>query len=138
MQPHFGFVCALFGSVITFAFGIWPESLTLLLVLMAIDYLTGVIAALREGEGLHSNTGFWGMVKKGLMLLVILLAHRVDVLLGSDMIMGGAIAFYAVNELLSVIENYGRIGLPLPPQIRRLVRVLRDRQDPKDPPSSDS
>jgi toxin secretion/phage lysis holin len=115
------------GSTITFAYGSWTESLNFLAVLMAIDYVTGVTAAMRDGSGLNSTVGFWGLFKKGLVLLVVLLAHRVDMLLGTEMVMGGAVYFYIVNEFLSVIENFGRIGLPLPPGLRQVIQILRDR-----------
>lgn len=127
MQLQVGAICVIIGSMMTFAFGLWTESLTFLLVVMAIDYFTGVVAAVREGSGLNSNIGFWGLFKKALILLVMILAHRIDILLGIDVVMGGAIYFYIANELLSVIENYGRMGLPLPNRLRRIVQVLRDR-----------
>lgn len=133
MQLQVGIGSALLGSVLAFSFGGWTESLTLLLVLMGVDYVTGVIAAIRGGTGLNSSVGFWGLAKKGLILLVILLAHRVDVLLGTPMVMGGAVAFYIANELLSVVENYGRLGLPLPDSIRKAVQILRDRTEDKGP-----
>jgi toxin secretion/phage lysis holin len=122
-----GTICAAVGAAISFAFGLWTEALTFLLVVMAIDYFTGVIAAVRDGSGLNSNIGFWGLFKKGLILLVMLIAHRLDVLLGVDVVMGGAVYFYIANELLSIIENYGRMGLPLPDRLKRIVQVLRDR-----------
>ncbi|WP_372631755.1 holin family protein [Cohnella sp.] len=134
MQLYAGTVCALLGAAVTFSFGIWSESLTFLLVLMAVDYITGVAAALKEGSGLNSNIGFWGLFKKGLILLVMIITHRLDVLLGADLIMGGAVFFYIANELLSIIENYGRLGLPLPDRLKRIVQVLRDRAgEPKNP-----
>lgn len=127
MQFHAGIFCALIGAVISFSFGVWNESLTFLLVLMAIDYITGVAAAIKDGSGLNSNIGFWGLFKKGLILLMMIIAHRLDLLLGIDIVMGSAVFFYIANELLSVIENYGRLGLPLPERIKRIVLVLRDR-----------
>ncbi|MBB6690621.1 phage holin family protein [Cohnella xylanilytica] len=127
MQPNLGMACAVLGSLLVFSFGIWSESLTLLLLVMGVDYLTGVIASLREGKGLNSSIGFWGLGRKGLMLLVVLIAHRIDVLLGENIAMGGAIYFYIVNELLSIMENYGRMGLPLPDRLRKAVQILRDR-----------
>ena len=127
MNVYLAGVSIVFGSAITFAFGTWTESLTVLLVAMAIDYVTGIIAAVYDGSGLDSKVGFWGLMKKGLILLVVLLSHRIDLVLGVDMAMGGAIAFYTVNELLSIIENYGRLGLPLPPQWKQFVRTLRNR-----------
>jgi len=127
MQIHVGAVAVLLGAAFTFSFGIWNESLTFLLVLMAIDYITGIAAAAKEGSGLNSNIGFWGLFKKGLILLVMIITHRLDVLLGMDVVMGGAVFFYIANELLSIIENYGRLGLPLPDRLKSIVQVLRDR-----------
>jgi len=127
VQLYAGTVCALLGAAVTFSFGIWNESLTFLLILMAVDYFTGVAASIKEGSGLNSSVGFWGLFKKGLILLVMMITHRLDLLLGADMIMGGAVFFYIANELLSIIENYGRLGLPLPDRLKRIVQVLRDR-----------
>jgi len=116
------------GSIITFAFGSWVESLTVLIVAMGMDYVSGVAASIKEGKGLSSTFGAWGLARKGLMLLVILLAHRVDILLDtSNVTMGAAIYFYIANELISVTENYGRMGLPLPEKIRKLIAVLKEK-----------
>ncbi|RED65554.1 phage holin family protein [Cohnella lupini] len=137
MQLQAGIICAFLGATISFSFGLWTESLTFLLVLMAIDYFTGVAASIKEGSGLNSNIGFWGLFKKALILLVMIIAHRLDVLLGAEIVMGSAVFFYIANELLSVIENYGRLGLPLPDRLKKIVQVLRDRAgEPKDPPDS--
>ena len=133
MNVYLAWISIVFGSAVTFAFGTWSESLTFLLVVMAIDYITGIAAAIYDGSGLDSRVGFWGLMKKGLILLVVLLSHRIDFLLGVDVAMGGAIAFYTVNELLSIVENYGRLGLPLPPQLREVIRKLRNRNDKSDP-----
>ena len=119
------------GSVVTFAFGGWTEALTLLLVAMGIDYVTGVASALfrKHGErGLSSAAGFRGLAMKGFMLLVILLAHRIDLLLGSgDVAMSGAIYFYIANELISIAENYSELGLPFPQKLRSIIAVLRNK-----------
>ncbi|WP_391571927.1 holin family protein [Cohnella sp.] len=117
----------IFGAFITFAFGHWTESLTFLLVLFVADIISGVYASIREGRGLNSAVGTFGFAKKGLMVLVIIIAHRADVLLGTNYVMGGAIYFYIANELLSITENYGRAGLPLPDGLRRVITVLRER-----------
>lgn len=120
---------AISGAFVTFAFGGWDQLLSLLAVAMAVDYITGLAAAVRTGTGLNSNIGFWGLARKGLMLTVILLAHRIDLLMGTDIIKGGAIYFYLVNELISITENYARIGLPLPNKLRQAIAVLRRQED---------
>lgn len=116
------------GVLVTFAFGSWTESLTFLLVAMGVDYVTGVLAAVKSGKGLNSAVGFWGLARKGLSLLVILLAHRVDILLDtSNMTMAAAVYFYIANELISITENYGKLGLPLPDRIRKMIEVLKQK-----------
>ncbi|MBD2846001.1 phage holin family protein [Paenibacillus sp. IB182496] len=120
----------LIGIIVAFAFGGWTEALTLLLAAMAVDYVTGVIAAVKEGKGLNSMIGFWGLIRKGATMLIILIAHRVDLLLGSgNVTMTGAIFFYLANELISITENCGRIGLPVPHRLRRMIEVLKDKGD---------
>ncbi|OAB31771.1 holin [Paenibacillus macquariensis subsp. defensor] len=118
---------ALLGSAGTYFLGGWSELISFFLLAIVIDYLTGIAASLKEGDGLSSNVGFWGLAKKGLMLLVVILAHRLDVLLGADVIMIGAIYFYLANELISITENYGRFGLPLPKQIKDIIAVLKQK-----------
>jgi len=117
----------IFGAFITFAFGHWTEALTFLLVLVVADVISGVTASIREGVGINSAVASVGFAKKGLMLLVIIIAHRADVLLGTNYVMGGAAYFYIANELLSITENYGRAGLPLPDTLKRVITVLRER-----------
>lgn len=92
-----------------------------------IDYVTGLAASIKEGKGLSSKIGFWGLAKKGLMLLVVILAHRLDVLMGTNVIMIGSIYFYLANELISVTENYGRLGLPLPNWIKEIIAIFKQK-----------
>ncbi|BBH19092.1 hypothetical protein Back11_04370 [Paenibacillus baekrokdamisoli] len=122
-------ITAFIGAILTFSFGMWPESLTLLVVAMGVDYVTGISAVLKEKSGLNSGVGAWGLAKKGIMLLVILLAHRVDVLFGlANVTMGGAIYFYLANEFISITENLGRMGVPMPDQLRQAIEVLKNKK----------
>lgn len=120
------------GSIITYAFGGWSEMMSFLLVCFVIDWLTGIAASIREGKGVNSQVGFWGIAKKGLMLLVIMMAHRIDVLMGADLVMSGAIYFYIANELISITENYGRLGLPLPNKLKEIITVLKEKGGSKE------
>ena len=118
---------ALAGSAGTYLLGGWTELISFFLFAIVIDYLTGLAASIKEGKGLSSKVGFWGIAKKGLMLLVVILAHRLDVLMGTDVIMIGSIYFYLANELISVTENYGRLGLPLPNWIREIIAIFKQK-----------
>jgi toxin secretion/phage lysis holin len=84
---------------------------------------------MREQRGLNSQVGYWGLARKGLMLLVIMLAHRMDILMDTDLMMTGAIYFYLANELISITENYGRLGLPLPSFLKQMIQVLRGKEE---------
>lgn len=117
------------GMLFTYAFGGWSQILIFLCIAMAADYITGVIAAIRTGDKLNSNIGFWGLTRKGLMLLVILLANQLDLLLNTDVIKGGAIYFYLANELISITENYSRMGLPLPAKLKRVIYIVKAQAD---------
>lgn len=119
---------AVIVSLLVFSFGRWPESLTVLLIAMGIDYVTGITAAMRTKRGLSSTIGAWGLARKGIMLLVVLLAHRMDVLLDlNNITMGGTIYFYLANELISITENLGEIGVPMPDRLRQLIQVLKKK-----------
>lgn len=117
------------GAIVSYAYGGWSEALSFLLLVIAIDIVTGMYASIKEGHGLSSTIGSSGLAKKGLMLLVILLAHRMDVLMETNVVMTGAVYFYIANELVSIVENYGRIGLPLPERVKSIIAILKGRAD---------
>lgn len=117
------------GVLLTYSFGGWSELLSYFLIAMVVDYITGIAASLKEGKGLSSSIGSWGLAKKGIMLLVVLLAHRTDILFGTNVIMTGAFYFYLANELISITENLGRMNFPLPPQLKQIIQVLKQKGD---------
>lgn len=130
------------GSIITFLFGGWNQSLTALAIFVVVDYVTGIAAAYYEGrknpydktKGLNSNKGFWGIFKKFLMFIVIALLFQVDKLLGLNghlSLMVGATWFYLGNELISVAENLARLDVPLPAQIKTAITALKSKGEDK-------
>ncbi|MBD0379729.1 phage holin family protein [Paenibacillus sedimenti] len=125
IQIGFNFLTASLGTLLTYAFGGWNELMSLFLLAIAVDYFTGIAASVKEHKDLNSQVSLWGLLRKGLMLLVIMLAHRVDLFLGTELMMTGAIYFYLANEFISITENYGRMGLPLPSQVKQIIQVLR-------------
>ncbi|MBD0381273.1 phage holin family protein [Paenibacillus sedimenti] len=122
------------GAILTYSFGGWSEVFGFLLLAIVIDYVSGLAASIIEGKGLSSKEGFKGLFKKFFMILIVMLAHRIDILLGTNIIMTGAIYFYLANELISITENYGRIGLPLPNGVKQVIQVLKNKGEatPKD------
>ena len=124
------------GGMISSWFGGWNSAMTTLLVFMAIDYLSGVILAgvfHRSGKtetgALSSLVGFKGLCKKGMMLLIVLVAARLDLLLGSDFIRDSACIALIVNELISIVENAGLMGVPIPAIITKAIDSLHEKED---------
>lgn len=126
------------GSMITTIFGEWSAGLTTLIFFMAIDYISGLLVAgvfkastKSETGALNSKAGFKGLCKKGMILLFVLIAYRLDLLIGTDYIRDAAIIGFCVNELISIVENAGLMGIPLPPVLIKAIDVLINREDKK-------
>ena len=112
-----------------------PMAVRLLVLLMGLDYLSGVGVALlgkspkSEGGALSSKAGFAGLARKAMILIVILLAAVVDNLTGSAACTGAATMFYIVNESLSILENAVLLGVPVPQKLRQALDVARLASD---------
>ncbi|TCZ70982.1 holin [Paenibacillus albiflavus] len=132
MQPIFNSFVGAIGLLATYAFGGWSELLSFFLIVMVIDYGTGIAASIKEKKGLSSEVGFWGLIKKILMIIIVFLSHRADVALNLDIVMYGVIYAFLANELISIVENYGRLGLPLPNTFKNLITILKDKEGKAD------
>lgn len=117
-----------FAIFATFIFGGWDKLLSALVVLVVLDYLTGIFAAGIEGK-LNSTTGLKGIAKKVFILMVVALAVQIDcVNAGDGTIRALVIYFFLANEGLSIVENAGRAGLPMPNGLIKALEVLKDRK----------
>ena len=115
------------GAAASYLFGGWSALLSVLLTFVVLDYITGFLAAAKEGK-LNSEVGLWGIAKKVAIFFVVAVAHLVDTALGdAHLFRDAAIFFYLANELLSITENTGRLGVPIPTAIQRAVEVLRGK-----------
>lgn len=120
-------VIAISGAAASYLFGGWSALLGILLAFVVIDYATGVLAAGVEGR-LSSKAGLLGIAKKVFIFVMVAIAHLVDTALGDgNLLRDATIFFYLANELLSIVENAGRVGLPVPDPIRRAVEALKER-----------
>lgn len=124
------------GATVTTLFGGWSAGLTTLIFFMAIDYISGLLVAgvfktspKSETGALSSKVGYRGLCKKGMILLFVLIAYRLDLLIGTDYIRDAAIIGFCVNELISIVENAGLMGIPLPPILIKAIDVLVNRED---------
>lgn len=131
MDNMLKFIVAVSGSAASFFYGGWSSLLSVLLTFVVIDYVSGVAAAAKEGK-LNSSIGGWGIAKKVSIFGIVAVAHLVDTTMGeAHLFRDAAIFFYLSNELLSLIENAGRLGAPIPPGLKRAVEVLKGKGDAK-------
>lgn len=123
----FKFLFGLLGGMLSFLYGDWAGALPFLIGIVCLDYFTGVIASWYEGK-LSSKIGFKGIAKKVMLFAIVAAAHIIDVIVGSgNGLRDTVIFFYIANELLSIIENAGRTGLPIPSKLRDAINVFHNR-----------
>lgn len=125
-------VCGFVGSLIAGLFGGFDAALETLIIFMAADYISGLIVAgvfkksgKSENGALESRAGWKGLCRKGGTLLVVLVACRLDLLLGSNFIRDAAVIAFITNETLSLIENLGLMGVPVPDVIKDAISALK-------------
>lgn len=123
-----GFISALFGG--------WDTALLTLIIFMGVDYITGLVVAgvfhnsPKTGTGtLESRAGWKGLCRKGVTLLVVLVACRLDAVLGSTFIRDSVVIAFIANETISIIENAGLMGVPIPSAIRKAIDVLTEKEE---------
>nr|DAY71570.1 MAG TPA: holin [Caudoviricetes sp.] len=127
-------IVGIIGSAIASAFGGWTTGLTTLVIFMAIDYVTGLIVAgvfhkstKTETGTLESRAGFKGLCRKGAMLLVVLVAYRLDLAVGTAYIKDAVIIAFIANEAISIIENAGLMGVPMNDTLKNAIDVLQKK-----------
>lgn len=127
-----GAVVSCIGTVFSHFVG-WDSVIETLLVAMAIDYITGVLAAyINPHLALNSQKGFKGICKKIVILLLVALAHEIDVATGQPAVQSLVTWFFIGNEGLSIIENAAKAGLPVPQKLQNTLEQLIDSKDNKD------
>ena len=131
---EFSSIISLAGTFLTFLLGGWDKPIQLLLVLMFFDFLLGILGAVKT-KSLDSKIMFWGGINKILVLMLVVLSVFIDYFLPVDepCIRTAVIFFYCGREGLSLVENCGRLGMPLPPSISRFFsRLQREEREEED------
>jgi len=124
LKHYVGASCAIVGSVLSTLLGGWDVLLSALVAAAVLDYASGLIAAYIE-KNLRSDVGYRGAAKKVLMFVLVALACTVDKAAGSEIVRTATISFYIGIEGLSVLENAGRSGIPLPGALRAALEELQ-------------
>lgn len=124
------------GSFIASLFGGFDAALATLLIFMGIDYITGLIVAgvfhtsEKTANGtLESRAGWKGLCRKGVTLLVVLVACRLDLIMGSSFMRDAVVIAFVANETISIIENAGLMGIPIPAVITKAIEVLKNKSE---------
>lgn len=138
MKNYICAVAGVIGGFVTGAFGGWSAALSTLLVFMGIDYLSGLVAAgvfhvsPKSADGtLESRAGWKGLLRKCMTLLAVLIGARLDLLLGVVYIRDAMVIAFCLNELLSIIENMGLMGVPMPNVVTNAIELLREKGEEK-------
>ena len=139
MKNYIMTIAGLIGSALSYLFGGWTAAMTTLCIFMAIDFVTGIIVAAvfknspkSSGGALTSHAAFIGIVKKCMILVFVLIGARLDAVLGMSIIRDGVCTAFILSELISITENAGLMGLPVPKVIMRALEILKDREEDRD------
>lgn len=123
-----GFIASLFGG--------WDAALSTLIIFMGIDYVTGLIVAgvfnnsTKSANGaLESRAGWKGLCRKGVTLLIVLIACRLDMVIGSSFMRDAVVIAFIANELISIVENAGLMGIPVPAVIKKAIDILKSKSE---------
>ncbi|WMM26644.1 phage holin family protein [Tissierella sp. MB52-C2] len=129
---------AIVGSAITSLIGGWDRALQTLLIFMAIDYISGLVVAgvfkksnKTESGGLGSRAGWEGIFKKVMTLFLVLMGNQLDLLLQVEYVRYGLIIAFMIDEGMSIIENAGLMGIPIPKLLSDSFDILRKKEEVK-------
>lgn len=135
MKERICVLAGMAGAAAAWAFGGWDAALLALVICMAIDYISGSTVALVFHKSRKSATGAYnsayglkGLCKKGLMLLFVVVAVQADRLLGADYVRDTVCIGFCVNEILSIVENLGLAGVPLPKAVIKALEQLQEKK----------
>lgn len=135
MKKIFITLTGVLGSVAVHLFGEWDAALQTLILFMAIDWITGgiILPAVfkkspKSGNGaLESRAGWKGLCRKGMTLLFVLIATQLDLLAGTSYLRDAVCIAFIANEALSIVENAGLMGVPLPEVLRKAIDILQKK-----------
>ncbi len=117
------------GGIATYIWGPWDALIIALVAMVAIDYITGIIKAAVQGK-LSSLVGFKGLLKKVAIFLLVAVGVMVDKIIPAtnEAVRSAVIFFYIANEGLSILENAGELGLPLPAALKKSLEKMKDKE----------
>lgn len=122
-------ICAVIAGIAGFLWGGMDGLLYALISFMILDYITGCLVAIVKKE-LSSKIGFKGIAKKVLIMALVAVGHILDThILGGAFCRSAVIGFYIANEGISILENAGELGIPLPKKLIAVLKQLKSKDD---------
>ena len=136
MKQYLCTTVGMLGAGLAWAFGGWDTALIALLICMGVDYVSGSVVALVFHKSTKTETGAYnsaygikGLCKKGLTLLFVLVAVQIDRILAIDYVRDAVCIGFCTNEIISIIENLGLAGIPMPAIVTKALEQLQKKQD---------
>lgn len=132
VMAAWGAICAAFA----YFFGGWSDGLICLIICMAIDYTTGLLVAgvfgaspKSPGGGIESKAAIKGLVRKVFVLTLVGVAHILDGLLATTYVQDAVVIAFCTSEILSIVENAGLMGVPLPAALVKAIDLLKAKAE---------
>lgn len=125
-MDKFAGIFAIVASLITFLIGGFDPTLQILAVFVCMDFISGVLQGFYSGE-LSSRVGYKGLIKKCGIFFVIIVANLLDLLTGQALFRMPVVYFFVAMEGVSILENLGKMGVPIPPLLLDKLSQLQDR-----------
>lgn len=123
---------AALGGILGWVFGAVDSLIYALIAFVALDYITGVLLAIHDKK-LSSEIGFRGICKKAMIFALVAVGHILDqyVIGTGSSLRTMLIMFYLSNEGISILENAGKMGVPFPEKVKKVIQQLDCKNDKK-------
>ena len=135
MREMFYTIMLSIGSALSYFIGGVDTMFLVLCVFLLVDYISGIIVAVvfknstkTESGKVNSAVSFKGLCKKFFVIVLVGVSHLLDNVLGTNFIRGGVVVAFISNETISIIENAGLMGIPIPAPLKKAIDILQDRE----------
>ena len=123
------------GSMIASLIGGWDAPMQALIICMIVDYISGIVVAgvfhaskKSENGALKSSSGLKGLCRKCMILFIIMIITQIAKVSSIDWLRNATIIGFMTNEVISIVENAGLMGVPLPKAVYRAIDILNDKE----------
>lgn len=122
-------VIGFIGGISSYLLGGWDILINTIIIFMILDYVSGMSASWLT-KSWSSEIGYKGLLKKGMIIVMIIMSVRLDSILGDEMLFRNVVTFFYIsNEGISIIENCVKLGLPIPTKIKNALRQIKEENN---------